>query len=105
MFNDPRALRDHNEKLRDHRVRRSYMRADAGDARSMDVLRGFHRDHGDIVVKPLDGMGGTGVFRLKADDPNLNVDPRDDHRAAATRTVMAQTLHPRRSATATSACC
>jgi glutathione synthase len=30
-------------------------------------------EHGDIVVKPLDGMGGAGVFRLKTDDPNTGV--------------------------------
>lgn len=33
----------------------------------------FLQEHGDIVVKPLDGMGGTSVFRLRPDDPNRNV--------------------------------
>ena len=33
----------------------------------------FHAEHGDIILKPLDGMGGMSIFRVKKDDPNLNV--------------------------------
>jgi glutathione synthase len=36
-------------------------------------LKAFHAQHGDVIFKPLDGMGGTSIFRVKADDPNLNV--------------------------------
>lgn len=36
-------------------------------------LRDFHRQHGDVVFKPLDGMGGSSIFRVKADDPNVSV--------------------------------
>ncbi len=36
-------------------------------------LKAFHAEHGDVIFKPLDGMGGTGIFRVKPDDPNLNV--------------------------------
>lgn len=36
-------------------------------------LKAFHKTHGDVIFKPLDGMGGTSIFRVKADDPNLNV--------------------------------
>ncbi len=40
-------------------------------ARSLDALRAFKRDHGDIILKPLYGNGGAGVFRLREDDSNL----------------------------------
>lgn len=36
-------------------------------------LKAFHAQHGDIIYKPLDGMGGTGIFRVKPEDPNVNV--------------------------------
>ena len=36
-------------------------------------LREFHREHGDVIFKPLDGMGGTSIFRARQGDPNLNV--------------------------------
>jgi glutathione synthase len=36
-------------------------------------LKAFHAEHGDVIFKPLDGMGGTNIFRVKAGDPNLNV--------------------------------
>ncbi|EED31900.1 glutathione synthase [gamma proteobacterium NOR5-3] len=36
-------------------------------------LKAFHKTHGDVIFKPLDGMGGTSIFRVKEDDPNLNV--------------------------------
>lgn len=36
-------------------------------------LKAFHAEHGDVIFKPLDGMGGTSIFRVREDDPNLNV--------------------------------
>ena len=36
-------------------------------------LRAFHRQHQDVIFKPLDGMGGTAIFRVKHDDPNISV--------------------------------
>lgn len=36
-------------------------------------LKAFHQEHGDVIFKPLDGMGGTSIFRVREDDPNLNV--------------------------------
>lgn len=39
--------------------------------RDMARLRAFHAEHGDVVVKPLDGMGGMGIFRLAPAEPNL----------------------------------
>ena len=38
-----------------------------------DRLKAFHAEHGDVIYKPLDGMGGSSIFRARADDPNLNV--------------------------------
>ena len=42
-------------------------------SRDPDRLRSFVAQHGDTVLKPLDGMGGSSIFRVRADDPNLNV--------------------------------
>jgi glutathione synthase len=36
-------------------------------------LKAFHAEHGDVIFKPLDGMGGANIFRVKSGDPNLNV--------------------------------
>ncbi|MDP4789225.1 MAG: glutathione synthase, partial [Haliea sp.] len=36
-------------------------------------LKAFQAEHGDVIFKPLDGMGGTSIFRVKPGDPNLNV--------------------------------
>jgi glutathione synthase len=38
-----------------------------------DRLKSFHAEHGDVIFKPLDGMGGSSIFRVRPDDPNLNV--------------------------------
>ena len=37
------------------------------------ALKAFHAEHGDVIFKPLDGMGGQSIFRVKEKDPNLNV--------------------------------
>ncbi|MFC4160362.1 glutathione synthase [Chitinimonas lacunae] len=71
VFNRPRALRDFNEKL-------AILRYPAFIAPTLvscrpDDIRAFLAEHGDIVLKPLDGMGGSGIFRLRHDDPNLGV--------------------------------
>ena len=42
-------------------------------SRDMQKLRAFHQTHGDVVFKPLDGMGGSAIFRVAANDPNLSV--------------------------------
>lgn len=39
----------------------------------VERLKAFHTEHQDVIFKPLDGMGGTSIFRVKPDDPNLNV--------------------------------
>lgn len=91
VFNDPRALRDHNEKFAITEF--ADYAAPTLVSRSADAIRQFQRDQGDIVVKPLDGMGGTSVFRLRADDPNTNVILETITRNGE-RTVMAQRFIP-----------
>lgn len=91
VFNDPRALRDHNEKLA--LTEFAEFAVPTLVSREPDALRAFHAEFGDIVVKPLDGMGGAGVFRLRPDDPNLNV-IIETITELGTRTVMAQRFIP-----------
>ncbi|TGD72716.1 glutathione synthase [Mangrovimicrobium sediminis] len=42
-------------------------------SRDMAKLRAFHAEHGDVIFKPLDGMGGSNIFRVQPGDPNLGV--------------------------------
>ena len=69
VFNRARAIRDHNEKL----AIAEFPDLIAPTVVTRDALRirEFHREHGDIILKPLDGMGGMGIFRVKADGMNL----------------------------------
>jgi glutathione synthase len=69
VFNKPRALRDYNEKLAILRFA-EFTAPTLVSSRDTDI-RAFLHEHGDIVVKPLDGMGGAGIFRLRPDDPNI----------------------------------
>ncbi len=91
VFNAPQALRDHNEKLAITEFAEFIAPTLVGS--NMDAIRQFQRDHGDIVVKPLDGMGGAGVFRLAVGDPNLNV-ILETATGEGSRTVMAQKFLP-----------
>jgi glutathione synthase len=91
VFNDARALRDHNEKFAITEF--PALIAPTLVTRDVEAIRAFHRDHGEIVVKPLDGMGGVSVFRLRADDPNLNVILETITHDGA-RTIMAQRYLP-----------
>jgi len=69
VFNKPRALRDHPEKLAimefPQHIGPTLVTRDA------QAVRAFHAEHQDIILKPLDGMGGMGIFRVKADGLNL----------------------------------
>ena len=69
VFNRPRALRDHPEKLAIMEFAQfigpTLVTRDAQD------IKRFHAEHQDIILKPLDGMGGMGIFRVKADGMNL----------------------------------
>ena len=69
VFNRPRAIRDHNEKFAITEFPESI--APTLVTRDAARVRDFHREHGDIILKPLDGMGGMGIFRVKADALNL----------------------------------
>lgn len=71
VVNDPRSLRDCNEKL--FATQFPQCCPTLLVARDMARLREFHRTHGDVIFKPLDGMGGSRIFRCKSDDPNVGV--------------------------------
>jgi glutathione synthase len=70
VINDPRALRDCNEKL--FALAFPQCIAPTLVARDASELRRFAKEHVEVVLKPLDGMGGRGIFRVKAGDSNLN---------------------------------
>ena len=71
IFNRPRAIRDHNEKMAITRF--AQFTAPSLVTRKESLVRDFLAEHGDIILKPLDGMGGTSVFRVHAQDHNVNV--------------------------------
>ena len=71
IFNNPRAIRDCNEKMTIARF--PQFTAPTLVTRHAHLIHEFLVAHGDIILKPLDGMGGTSVFRVHAKDPNLNV--------------------------------
>ncbi|MEH6604718.1 MAG: glutathione synthase [Pseudomonadales bacterium] len=62
-------------------------------SRDRDRLRGFHGEHNDVIYKPLDGMGGASIFRIKNDDPNISV-ILDHLTEEGGRTIMAQKYIP-----------
>ena len=69
VFNKPKALRDHPEKLAILEFPQ-YI-APTIVTRDEAAIKRFHAEHRDIVLKPLDGMGGMGIFRVGADGLNL----------------------------------
>ena len=69
VFNKPQALREHPEKLAI--LAFPLYIAPTLVTRSIEAVRAFHATHQDIILKPLDGMGGMGIFRVKADGLNL----------------------------------
>ena len=71
VVNRPQSLRDCNEKL----FALQFPQCAPTQLVSRDParLRAFHREHGDVVMKPLDGMGGSSIFRLRPDDANVSV--------------------------------
>ena len=71
VVNDPGSLRDCNEKFYATAFRDCTPPLVV--ATRADILLDFHAEHGDVVFKKLDGMGGTSIFRVRADDPNLRV--------------------------------
>ena len=69
VFNSPQALREHPEKLA--LMEFADFASPTLVTRSPQAIRDFHAKHSDIILKPLDGMGGMGIFRVKADGLNL----------------------------------
>jgi len=71
VFNRPASLRDCNEKF--FATAFPQCCPPLVVSRRYDVLRAFHKTHGNVVFKRLDGMGGSSVFRIMERDPNLGV--------------------------------
>jgi glutathione synthase len=69
VFNKPRALRDHPEKLAI--LEWPQFIGPTLVTRNAQDIKDFHAEHKDIILKPLDGMGGTGIFRVREDGLNL----------------------------------
>jgi glutathione synthase len=91
VFNKPQAIRDHNEKLSIAQF--SEFTSPTLVSSSGAMLRAFHAEHGDVIFKPLDGMGGAGIFRVRDDGLNLGsiIETLTDNGA---RTIMAQKYIP-----------
>ncbi|SHH29910.1 glutathione synthase [Massilia sp. CF038] len=91
VFNKPSAIRDHNEKLSIAQFSEftSPTLVSSDSAR----LRAFHAKHGDVIFKPLDGMGGAGIFRIKSDGMNLG-SVIETLTVNGARTIMAQRYIP-----------
>jgi len=91
VVNRPRSLRDANEKV----FISWFTQCCAPTLISRDAaqLRAFHAEHRDVVLKPLDGMGGMGIFRVPADGLNLGaiIETLTDN---GRRTIMAQRYLP-----------
>jgi glutathione synthase len=91
VFNSPRALRDHPEKLALMEFAR--FAPPTLVTRSAGEIRAFHAEHQDTILKPLDGMGGTGIFRVRADGMNLGAITETLNQHGAT-SVMVQRYLP-----------
>lgn len=91
VYNKPRALRDHPEKLAilefPDLIGPTLVTRDAAH------IRQFHEEHRDIILKPLDGMGGMGIFRVGPDGMNLGSIIETLNRAGA-QSVMVQKFLP-----------
>ena len=68
VFNQPSALREHPEKLA--LMEFAPWTTPTLVSRQAEAIRAFHAQHQDIILKPLDGMGGMGIFRVRADGMN-----------------------------------
>jgi glutathione synthase len=91
VFNQPRALRDHPEKLAI--LEFPQFIAPTLVTRDAQEIRVFHAEQRDIILKPLDGMGGMGIFRVKEDGLNLGAIIETLNRHGA-QTVMVQKFLP-----------
>ena len=91
VFNNPDAVRNHSEKLSITEFPQFIPPTLV--TRDIDAIRDFHSLHQDIVIKPLDGMGGMGVFRVGPDGLNLG-SIVETLGANGSRTLMAQRFLP-----------
>ena len=91
VFNSPRAVRDHNEKLAIAEF--SQFTVPSLVSRRMADLQAFIDEHKHTVLKRLDGMGGAGIFVVRHDDPNRN-SIVEMISALGARSVMAQRYIP-----------
>ena len=91
VMNSGDAIRNHPEKLAITEF--PEFTAPTLVTRDMERIKAFHSVHKDVIVKPLDGMGGTGIFRLSVNEPNLNaiLETLTDN---GNRTIMAQRYIP-----------
>ena len=91
VINSPRAIRDHNEKLAIAKFPQFV--APTLVTSQAHLIREFLSNHQDIILKPLDGMGGASVFRVHSADHNINVilETLTHH---GTRTIMGQRYIP-----------
>ena len=71
IVNDPQSLRDCNEKI--FSTQFPHCCPPFLVASSEEKLKAFHQEHEDVIYKPLDGMGGASIFRVKNDDSNSSV--------------------------------
>lgn len=71
IVNKPQSLRDCNEKL--FTAWFPELTPTTIVTRKAEKIKQFRQKHGDVILKPLDGMGGASIFRVKADDPNVSV--------------------------------
>jgi glutathione synthase len=71
ICNKPQSLRDCNEKF--FATAFTQCTPPLLVTSNKELLKKFHQQHKDVIFKPLEGMGGSSIFRLKADDPNVSV--------------------------------
>jgi glutathione synthase len=91
VFNRPRAVRDHNEKLATAKYPDFIVPTLV--TRDGELIREFLAEHRDVILKPLDAMGGTSIFRARPDDVNLSVIV-ETITELGKRTIMAQRFIP-----------
>jgi glutathione synthase len=91
IFNRPRALRDHSEKLA--LMEFAHFAPTTAISRDMAQIHHFIDEQRDVILKPLDGMGGSQIFRVHRNDPNRNVIVETLTQEGA-RTIMAQRYIP-----------
>jgi glutathione synthase len=91
VYNRPRAIRDNNEKMAIAKYHEFI--SPTLVTRDVVLINAFIDEHRDVIVKPLDGMGGSSIFRVTANDANRNVIIEMVGGLGA-RTIMAQRYIP-----------